>query len=328
MIRIPNVSTTRLKWNITPEQVAENNIRLTDIQTKYRSKVEEFINLLQSHKDGIVGLQEHFNFSQKEDAYIVHQMLVKHPNVLISIHDSYAKYTYTSSKNKYVLGIRALGLQFLTQQDSFEIRKKFKTSSDSTFVNILLVMNSLLGLQQHNTSEFNLLNLTTSLALPLDDVLIALSVLKECQFITVKSVKDIPHMYQFTCSDIFNRKDKSFMKNDQTNERNIFSIDESAIRIIDTEYNLAIKWLKAHSSIDYFQFLPSTTKKLTMGQHKALRIKLSEHPNIAFRPYNFDSTRRIIYTFAYVDEEVKASGKSDIVSFRFIPHSISESLIQ
>lgn len=324
MIKVPSISIARMKWNVSAEQVAEVNTRLIDTQTKYHDKVNAFVKSLEFNKDGVIGLRSNFSFSQKEEAYVVHMMLVKHPNVLVSIKDDYAKYSYISSTAKYSLGMKALGLQFLTQDDTYEIRKNFKTSSNATFINVLLTINSLLGLESHDVHEFNIINLAISLAMPLDDVLISLSILKSADLIKTTDT-NISYQYGFICSSMF-----SIIWNGDANmkksKRNIFTVNTDFANVVSQKCNEAVDWLKEHSSIDHFQILPFSGLKAPMMA--AIKLKLSNNPNIAFRPVDLENIKKVHYTYAYVDADLKNKGEFDTVSYRFIPHRISKQFLQ
>lgn len=310
MIKIPSISHARTLWKISSSSIAEVNMKLTDTKARYRSKLESFLAHLREHKEGIIGLYNHFSFSQKEDAYVVHMMLVKHPNVIISIENGYAKYTFTTAKVKYAMGMRALGLQFLTDNDTFAIRKYFKTSSDATFVNLLLTINSLLGLIKNNIIEFNIINLATSLAMPVDDILVSLTILKNSQLIKTYATNQ-EHTYTFSCAPIF-----SVLKEGDNN----MATTKNTVVNMQEKFDYVLTWLKQHSSADHFQAIPN--HGLRTPYNMILRIMLAEHPNIAFRPNNVFTTSRVSYVFAFVDAAAKINDANNLLSYRYIPHGM------
>ena len=325
MIQIPNIAFVRQQWRLEQQLVHDWNKQLATVSQKYQERIEKFVTALKKNPEGVYGLSDYFNFGDKDEAYIVHMSLLRHPNVLIALEDKKAKYSYANSNIKYAMGAKALGLQFLTLDGVRKIRKTFRTANNTIFVNILLIMNSVLGLAINKTRKFNIVNLSKSLALSLDDTAIALSILSKGNFINTSFCGEEDYQYEFTCSKYFENYIKEIQMNNLTTQRDVFTVKLDLSKIQE-KYNFLVEFLQKNTSQDNYVNLPQTY--LDTASAAILKVMLCKHPNIAFRPASMTSLKKVVYHYAYVDSSIKKNELDKVVAYRFIPQNVLSKLFQ
>ena len=325
MIQIPNIAFVRQQWRLEQQLVHDWNKQLATVSQKYQERIEKFVTALKKNPEGVYGLSDYFNFGDKDEAYIVHMSLLRHPNVLITLEDKKAKYSYANSNIKYAMGAKALGLQFLTLDGVRKIRKTFRTANNTIFVNILLIMNSVLGLAINKTRKFNIVNLSKSLALSLDDTAIALSILSKGNFINTSFCGEEDYQYEFTCSKYFENYIKEIQMNNLTTQRDVFTVKLDLSKIQE-KYNFLVEFLQKNTSQDNYVNLPQTY--LDTASAAILKVMLCKHPNIAFRPASMTSLKKVVYHYAYVDSSIKKNELDKVVAYRFIPQNVLSKLFQ
>ena len=325
MIQIPNIAFVRQQWRLEQQLVHDWNKQLTTVSQKYQERIEKFVTALKKNPEGVYGLSDYFNFGDKDEAYIVHMSLLRHPNVLITLEDKKAKYSYANSNIKYAMGAKALGLQFLTLDGVRKIRKTFRTANNTIFVNILLIMNSVLGLAINKTRKFNIVNLSKSLALSLDDTAIALSILSKGNFINTSFCEEEDYQYEFTCSKYFENYIKEIQMNNLTAQRDVFTVKLDLSKIQE-KYNFLVEFLQKNTSQDNYVNLPQTY--LDTASAAILKVMLCKHPNIAFRPASMTSLKKVVYHYAYVDSSIKKNELDKVAAYRFIPQNVLSKLFQ
>ena len=325
MIQIPNIAFVRQQWRLEQQLVHDWNKQLATVSQKYQERIEKFVTVLKKNPEGVYGLSDYFNFGDKDEAYIVHMSLLRHPNVLITLEDKKAKYSYANSNIKYAMGAKALGLQFLTLDGVRKIRKTFRTANNTIFVNILLIMNSVLGLAINKTRKFNIVNLSKSLALSLDDTAIALSILSKGNFINTSFCGEEDYQYEFTCSKYFENYIKEIQMNNLTAQRDVFTVKLDLSKIQE-KYNFLVEFLQKNTSQDNYVNLPQTY--LDTASAAILKVMLCKHPNIAFRPASMTSLKKVVYHYAYVDSSIKKNELDKVVAYRFIPQNVLSKLFQ
>ena len=325
MIQIPNIAFVRQQWKLEQQLVHDWNKQLATVSQKYQERIEKFVAVLKKNPEGVYGLSDYFNFGDKDEAYIVHMSLLRHPNVLIALEDKKAKYSYANSNIKYAMGAKALGLQFLTLDGVRKIRKTFRTANNTIFVNILLIMNSVLGLAINKTRKFNIVNLSKSLALSLDDTAIALSILSKGNFINTSFCEDEDYQYEFTCSKYFENYIKEIQMSNLTTQRDVFAVKLDLSKIQE-KYNFFIEFLQKNTSRDNYINLPQMYLDTTSAA--ILKVMLCKHPNIAFRPASMTSLKKVVYHYAYVDLSIKKNELDKVVAYRFIPQNVLSELFQ
>ena len=326
MIKIPNALEARVSWNITDQQVRQMNKYFDNIHKNFDTKINNFIQIIKA-KDAVYGLHDYFNFSSRDEAYVIHMSLVRNDNIMISVENGKVKYSYANAQVKYAMGFSAYGLQYIDDNCRRVIRKKIRTPSDITFINILFIMNSLIGLALHNRRIFDIMHLTKSLAINLDEVLIALSILKNNSFIFVShNNPDEPDSYEFTFNNYFENYIKS--KQEQTNSKKNIKIENNIVFTSDINkiYQQVVEYFKSKSTFDEFKTIPKINN-LSQDMSMALRNLLAKDLNIAFRPNNFESERKIVYAYHYIDANKKSDAAANTVMYRFIDPKLSQQLI-
>lgn len=325
MIQIPNIAFVRQQWKLEQQLVHDWNEQLATVSQKYQERIEKFVAVLKKNPEGVYGLSDYFNFGDKDEAYIVHMSLLRHPNVLIALEDKKAKYSYANSNIKYAMGAKALGLQFLTLDGVRKIRKTFRTANNTIFVNILLIMNSVLGLAINKTRKFNIVNLSKSLALSLDDTAMALSILSKGNFINTSLSEEEDYQYEFTCSKYFENYIKEIQMSNLTTQRDVFAVKLDLSKIQE-KYNFFIEFLQKNTSRDNYINLPQMY--LDTISAAILKVMLCKHPNIAFKPASMTSLKKVVYHYAYVDSSIKKNELDKVVAYRFIPQNVLSELFQ
>ena len=323
MIKVPNLNNVYERWNISSINWNKINNYIDTTVKNYSSKINSFIKQLKDNEP-INCLTDYFNFASREDAYIVHMELAYNPNIIVNINNGQVTYSYSTSEFKDALGVPAYGLVHITKENLRYFRKRFKTSNDTIFLNTLFVLNNLIDLSIHQSKIFNIINLSKSLAMKSDDLLIALTILIDTEVLNIKSTA-LSEEFEFTMNEYFNSYIQDNVK-EQIAGRNIFDI-KLDINELNKLVNESIQYIKNHSRNGIYTRVPILNNNPEMCA--ALRFELAHNDKIAFIPSNFDSDKRVLYHYYYLDNYIKhENDKKNEVAYRFIPVNMTTKCMQ
>ena len=242
-MKIPSIKTAHDTWGMTKIEVSQHDQIIDSmrviLQQKYMLIVRDI-----KHNGSIVGLSQYD--LRNDEVYAMHMMLINNENIVLQEEHGYVKYIYTNSAAKEGLGMRAFGLYWLSDDLIKHLYKKYKMNNPKMFQSVCFVLNTLMGYAyQHkasvsNENIFNINNLARSLFMPMDQFLLALTILRMHGIVKFQR---IDHNFTFKfmfCDMIANdiETQLSIAKTEEvTSDEDLYNFNESAEQINSMEIN-------------------------------------------------------------------------------------------
>ena len=355
-MKLPTLKEARDLWNVTKIDISQHDQAIDSLRVILQQKYMVIIRDIKN-KGSIVGLSQYK--LNTDEAYAMHMMLILNDNVILQEENGFAKYTYVNNTAKEGSGIKAFGLYWLSDEVIHFLYKRHKMHNQKVFQDTCFILNNLIGFAfQHkssvsNDNVFNLNSLARNLFMQMDQFLLAISTLRINKLVYFKRVD---HNFnfkfdfcEFIANDIEsqlsmakiateehimeenNLIENNYVKNDNDSINNI-SDENTKINILDSIEQELIEYLKKETTIYYSPLLASVFDRkdinINVMERNIVRNKLSHHPQIIFRPQNFDSTKKISYVYQYVTDDRKQTNFSDYCIFRFVIQRVCQALQQ
>lgn len=357
-MKLPTLKEARDLWNVTKIDISQHDQAIDSLRVILQQKYMVIIRDIKN-KGSIVGLSQYK--LNTDEAYAMHMMLILNDNVILQEENGFAKYTYVNNTAKEGLGIKAFGLYWLSDEVIHFLYKRHKMHNQKVFQDTCFILNNLIGFAfQHkssvsNDNVFNMNSLARNLFMQMDQFLLAISTLRINKLVYFKRVD---HNFnfkfdfcEFIANDIEsqlsmakiateehimeenNLIENNYVKNDDNvNINDNISEENTKINILDSIEQELIEYLKKETTIYYSPLLASVFDRkdinINVMERNIVRNKLSHHPQIVFRPQNFDSTKKISYVYQYVTDDRKQKNFSDYCIFRFVIQRVCQALQQ
>lgn len=324
MMKIPSIINAHNCWNITQIDVSQHDSYINNLKKNLKEKYNTIINDIKIN-NSIIGLSQ-YNLS-KEETQAIHMMLILNDNIMLQEENHYAKYIYVNENMKINYGLKAFNLNWLNDNISQFLYKKYKLFNNEIYQNIGFILNTLMGYAYYHKSSisnqnvFNIFTLAKQLFMPLDQFLIALTVLRMHKIINFQLI-DHEFNYKFRfCEYISNYIETQLKQSDYANILN----DEELLFINTSDNKLEIlpyiNHIKTNCNNNYILLSLSDINDNTYKIR--LRNQICHHSHIIFQPHSFESDKKIMYEYQYVDDiNKKYKYFSDYCIFRFIPQSV------
>lgn len=356
-MKLPTLKEARDLWNVTKIDISQHDQAIDSLRVILQQKYMVIIRDIKN-KGSIVGLSQYK--LNTDEAYAMHMMLILNDNVILQEENGFAKYTYVNNTAKEGLGIKAFGLYWLSDEVIHFLYKRHKMHNQKVFQDTCFILNNLIGFAfQHkssvsNDNVFNMNSLARNLFMQMDQFLLAISTLRINKLVYFKRVD---HNFnfkfdfcEFIANDIEsqlsmakiateehimeenNLIENNYVKNDDNLIANNTSEENTKINVLDSIEQELIEYLKKETTIYYSPLLASVFDRkdinINVMERNIVRNKLSHHPQIIFRPQNFDSTKKISYVYQYVTDDRKQTNFSDYCIFRFVIQRVCQALQQ
>ena len=325
-MKVPTIDNARNQWNITKIDVSQYDQSIDSMRVILQQKYTNILNDIKTN-NYIIGLNQ-YNLS-KEEIYAIHMMLILNENIILQEENSYVKYVYINADMKANLTINnAYGLYWLSEDISQYIYTRYKMlNDDKVYQDICFILNTLIGYAyQHkssisNQNIFNIYTLAKQLFMHLDQFLIALTVLKIHKIIDFQILDhNLNYKFKF-CEYISNYIESQLFQAKQIDNNQNEIKEKLFINISDNNLDVLsyINYIKKNCNNEYI--LLSLTDIKDNLHRVRLKNQICHHSHIIFQPHNFDSDKKIMYAYQYIeDTNKKFNNFADYCIFRFVPH--------
>jgi len=329
-MKIPSIANAHNCWNITQIDVSQHDLYINNLKKSLKDKYNAIIEDIHSN-NSIIGLSQ-YNLS-KEETQAMHMMLILNDNIILQEENHYAKYIYVNENMKASYGLKAFNLNWLNDNISQFLYKKYKLFNSKIYKDIGFILNTLIGYAYYHKSSisnqniFNIFTLAKQLFMPLDQFLIALTVLRMHKIIDFQLVDhDFNYKFKFCeyITNYINNQLKQINDLDIINNEELLFINNSDNKLEILTY---INYIKNHCNNGYILL---SFSEISDNNYK-IRLKnlIYHHSHIIFQPHNFESNKKIIYEYQYIDDvNKKYKNFSDYCIFRFVPQRIVKVLSQ
>ena len=323
-MKIPSIINAHDCWNITQIDVSQHDSYINNLKKNLKDKYNTIINDIKIN-NSIIGLSQ-YNLSKKE-TQAIHMMLILNDNIMLQEENHYAKYIYVNENMKISYGLKAFNLNWLNDNISQFLYKKYKLFNNEIYRDIGFILNTLMGYAYYHKSSisnqnvFNIFTLAKQLFMSLDQFLIALTVLRMHKIINFQLI-DHEFNYKFRFCEYISNYIETQLK--QSDYANILNDEELLfINISDNKLEILpyINHIKTNCNNNYILLSLSDINDNTYKIR--LRNQICHHSHIIFRPHSFENDKKIMYEYQYVDDiNKKYKYFSDYCIFRFIPQPV------